>query len=57
MMKIKILPLLILILFIKSYNIYGQSNNIEVKKYQAKAPKTQTFGKEAFKKSSKTIIR
>jgi L-ascorbate metabolism protein UlaG (beta-lactamase superfamily) len=57
MMKIKILPLLILVLFIKSYNIYGQSNNIEVKKYQAKAPKTQTFGKEAFKKSSKTIIR
>lgn len=56
-MKIKILPLLILVLFIKSYNIYGQSNNIEVKKYQAKAPKTQTFGKEAFKKSSKTIIR
>lgn len=29
----------------------------EEKKYQAKAPKTQPFGMEAFEKSGKTVLR
>jgi L-ascorbate metabolism protein UlaG (beta-lactamase superfamily) len=40
--------------------INAQSNTdslIKAKKYQAKAPKTQPFGKEAFQKSKNTTIR
>ena len=53
---------LILTFFIFLYfsmNLQGQttSDTTKVKKYQAKAPKTQPFGHEAFTKSNKTIIR
>ena len=38
-------------------NIQAQTDTTKVKKYQAKAPKTQPFGAEAFGKSNKTVIR
>ena len=52
---------LFLIVFLFSgLMINAQSNTdslIKAKKYQAKAPKTQPFGKEAFQKSKNTTIR
>jgi L-ascorbate metabolism protein UlaG (beta-lactamase superfamily) len=41
---------------ILSSSVIAQSKQDE-KKYQAKAPKTQPFGKEAFEKSGKTVLR
>lgn len=38
-------------------NLNAQTDSTKVKKYQAKAPKTQPFGAEAFGKSNKTVIR
>src|SRR5688500_3309205 len=45
-----------------TYSVNAQHDNDTTKskiekKYQAKAPPTQTFGKEAFEKSSETTIR
>ena len=54
MKKIQIASLLLLAF---ALNIQAQTDTTKVKKYQAKAPKTQTFGAEAFGKSNKTVIR
>lgn len=37
--------------------MHAKSDSIQQKKYQAKPPKTQTFGEEAFEKSNNTTLR
>jgi L-ascorbate metabolism protein UlaG (beta-lactamase superfamily) len=56
-MKIKVLILTALTVFVSAICLQAQTDTIKVKKYQAKAPKPQPFGAEAFGKSKKTIIR
>ncbi len=49
---------IILALLVFSGQVQAQpTDSIRVKKYQAKAPKTQPFGQEAFTKTNKTTIR
>jgi L-ascorbate metabolism protein UlaG (beta-lactamase superfamily) len=54
-MKIHCISILLSI-FIAS-NLNAQTDSLSEKAYQAKAPKTQPFGKEAFEKSNKTTVR
>ena len=54
MTKVLITSLIFLAL---ALNLNAQTDSTKVKKYQAKAPKTQPFGAEAFGKINKTIIR
>src|SRR4051794_9641517 len=61
-MKAKHLVLLLLAILIFTINVQAQSASDSTgkkaaKKYQAKAPPTQPFGKEAFEPSGKTSIR
>src|SRR5687767_6156875 len=61
-MKEKLLVIASVIFLVSSVELQGQSTgdttkkNVQ-KKYQAKAPKTQPFGAEAFKVSDKTTLR
>ncbi len=48
---------LTLAFFLIAFSIQAQSGTYTTKKYQAKPPKTQKFGNEAFGKTDKTIIR
>lgn len=55
-----VLPLLAVVIF--TINVHAQTTSDStgkktVKKYQAKAPKTQPFGAKAFEPSNKTTIR
>jgi L-ascorbate metabolism protein UlaG (beta-lactamase superfamily) len=59
-MKMKILILASLYILVSVINVNGQGDNASKKvekKYQAKAPTTQPFGKEAFAKSKTTVLR
>jgi L-ascorbate metabolism protein UlaG (beta-lactamase superfamily) len=59
-MKMKILILASLYILVSVINVNGQADNASKKvekKYQAKAPTTQPFGKEAFAKSKTTVLR
>ena len=48
----------VIVFWALTINVQAQKNDsIKVKKYQAKAPKTQPFGAEAFGKSNKTTMR
>ena len=61
-MKTKVLTLTLCILMVSTINLSAQSSSdsltkLPEKKYQAKAPPTQFFGKEAFETSDKTTLR
>ena len=60
-MTTKILMLATLTLSFSVINVMAQSDSAQTKKvekkYQAKAPKTQPFGKEAFEASNNTTVR
>ncbi len=60
-MSVKNLLLAFIAILISLINVQGQkadsTQNKQEKKYQAKAPDTQSFGKEAFEASDKTTIR
>ncbi len=53
----RIVVLLTLLLFSNILQGQVSTDSIKVKKYQAKAAKTQPFGQEAFSKTNKTVIR
>lgn len=60
MKKTKYFSTLFLVLFLlllHSINAQSEEGKTAKKKYQAKAPTTQAFGKEAFEKSDKTTLR
>lgn len=56
-MKTRNLLTFVFSIFISSIGLYAQTDGKTVKKYQAKPPKTQTFGKEAFQSSQETTVR
>ncbi len=56
-MKIQLTAMLFIAFLTSSAHLQAQSDTIKVKKYQAKPPKTQPFGAEAFKRSKKTTLR
>lgn len=54
---ISILSLVLFLILSNGLNAQSEEGEKAEKKYQAKAPKTQPFGKEAFEKSDKTTLR
>ncbi len=49
--------IILVLLLSNSLNAQSEEEKTATKKYQAKAPKTQPFGAEAFEKSDKTTLR
>ena len=57
MIKIKIFSIFSLLVFFINVQAQSTADSIKTKKFQATAPPTQSFGKEAFGPSDKTTIR